>query len=151
MTDRTTSAGLEASVLEFAELLAQGRPLEAMQRFYADEINVFENRELARAGKARCLELERAALSSQPGPPRFKLVKLAVNEKSGHAFLEYRVRFQSKEGRPMCLEEVAVQTWEAGQIVEERFYYEGVVDEGDADGDTEDDAAPTSGVDYLVF
>jgi hypothetical protein len=73
-------------------------------------------------------------------------VKLAVNEKSGHAFLEYRVRFQSKEGRPMCLEEVAVQTWEAGQIVEERFYYEGVVDEGDADegdvdGDTEDDTA----------
>jgi hypothetical protein len=24
-----------------------------------------------------------------------------------------------------------VQTWENGQIVEERFYYEGVVDEGD--------------------
>jgi hypothetical protein len=69
-------------------------------------------------------------------------VKLAVNEKSGHAFLEYRVRFQSKEGRPMCLEEVAVQTWEAGQIVEERFYYEGVVDEGDAeDGAAADDAA----------
>jgi ketosteroid isomerase-like protein len=141
MTDRTTSSGLEASVRAFADLLAEGRPLEAMQRFYAEEVNVFENRELARAGKARCLELERAALSSQPTVPRFKLLKLAVNEKSGHAFLEYRVRFQSREGRPMCLEEVAVQTWEAGQIVEERFYYEGVVDEGDAeDGDFENGA-----------
>jgi hypothetical protein len=29
------------------------------------------------------------------------------------------------------LEEVAVQVWEGGQIVQERFYYEGVVDEGD--------------------
>jgi hypothetical protein len=31
----------------------------------------------------------------------------------------------------MRLEEVAVQTWENAHIVQERFYYEGVVDEGD--------------------
>jgi ketosteroid isomerase-like protein len=148
----TAREGIEASVRAFAELLAEGRSLEAMQRFYAEEVNVFENRELARAGKARCLELERAALSRQPTPPRFRLLKLAVNEQSGHAFLEYRVRFQSKEGRPMCLEEVAVQTWEAGRIVEERFYYEGVVDEGDSedgaseDGDSGHGAAPASGI-----
>lgn len=122
---------LEALVRDFAGLLQKGRPLEAMEKYYAPEINVFENRQLARAGKARCLEYERDALANQPEPPRFKLSKLAVNEASGHAFLEYVVRFRASDGRPQRLEEVAVQTWDNGLIAEERFYYEGVVDEGD--------------------
>jgi ketosteroid isomerase-like protein len=122
---------LEPLVREFAELLGKGRSLDAMERFYAPEVSVFENRELARAGKAQCLQYEREALASQPDAPRFKLGKLAVNESTGHAFLEYVVRFHSAQGRPMRLEEVAVQTWEHGRIVQERFYYEGVVDEGD--------------------
>ena len=116
---------------EFAELLSKGRSLDAMERFYAPEVSVFENRELARAGKAKCLQYEREALAGQPDAPRFKLSKLAVNEASGHAFLEYIVRFRSSDGRAMRLEDVAVQTWDNGHIVEERFYYEGIVDEGD--------------------
>jgi len=122
---------LDAKVRDFAELLRLGRPLEAMERYYAPEISVFENRRLARAGKQQCLQHEREALASQPDPPRFRLGSLAVNQATGHAFLEYVVRFRSAEGRPARLEEVAVQTWEEGLIVQERFYYEGVVDEGD--------------------
>ena len=122
---------LETHAREFAELLAKGRSLDAMERFYAPEVSVFENRQLARAGKAQCLQFEREALAGQPTAPRFKLLKLAINELAGHVFLEYVVRFRSADGRPMRLEEVAVQTWESGLITQERFYYEGVVDEGD--------------------
>lgn len=124
-------ARLETLVRDFADLLQKGRPLDAMEKYYAPEINVFENRQLARAGKARCLQYERDALADQPDPPRFKLSKLAVDETRGHAFLEYVVRFRASDGRPQLLEEVAVQTWDGGLISEERFYYEGVVDEGD--------------------
>jgi ketosteroid isomerase-like protein len=122
---------LEPAVRQFVELLVQGRSLDAMERFYAPEINVFENRQLARAGKAQCMQYEREALANQPAPPRFKVLKLAVNEAAGHVFLEYVVRFRSAQGRPMRLEEVVVQNWDNGQISQERFYYEGVVDEGD--------------------
>jgi ketosteroid isomerase-like protein len=122
---------LEAMVREFAELLQKGRPLDAMEKYYAPEITVFENRQLARAGKAQCLQYERDALANQPEPPRFKVIKMAVDEARGHVFLEYVVRFQSSDGRPQCLEEVAVQSWDGGLITQERFYYEGVVDEGD--------------------
>lgn len=122
---------LEPHVRHFAELLTQGRWLEALERYYAPEVTVFENRELARAGKARCLQAERDALAKQPAPPRFKLGALAVNEVTGHAFVESVVRFTDGEGRPLRLEQVAVQRWEGGLIVEERFYYDGVVDEGD--------------------
>lgn len=133
---------LASKVRAFAELLAQGRSLEAMERFYAAEVTLFENRELACAGKEQCLAAERAALAKQPEPPRIKLLKLAVDEEQGHAFLEYVARFSAADGRAMRLEQVAVQTWERGLIVEERFYYEGVVDEGDETeaGATEDEA-----------
>jgi ketosteroid isomerase-like protein len=122
---------LETLVRAFADLLKKGRSLDAMERFYSPEVSVFENRQLARAGKAQCLQYEREALANHSQPPRFKLLKLAVDEVLGHAFLEYVVRFHSATGRPMRLEEVAVQTWENGLIIQERFYYEGVVDEGD--------------------
>ena len=123
--------GLKATVDDFARMLIEGHSLDAMERYYAPEVCVFENRQLARAGKALCLQYERDALASHPEAPRFKLLKLAINENDGCAFLEYVVRFRAVDGRPMRLEEVAVQTWENGLIVMERFYYEGVVDEGD--------------------
>lgn len=123
-------SALKSNFENFARLLATGKPLEAMERYYGDEIVVFENRELARAGKAACLAHERDLLSRQPQPISFKMLKSALDEKSGHAFLEYVVRFAGPDGRPMRLEEVAVQRWSEGSITEERFYYEGLVDEG---------------------
>jgi ketosteroid isomerase-like protein len=122
---------LEELAHEFAQMLVKGRSLDAMERYYAPEVCVFENRQLARAGKAQCLQYERDALANQPEPPRFKLIRFAVNEATSNAFLEYVIRFKASDGRPMRLEEVAVQTWESGLIVRERFYYEGVIDEGD--------------------
>src|SRR5688572_27097325 len=101
---------LEDDVRAYARLFAEGRSLEALERYYAPEVAVFENRGLARAGKAFCLDSEREALRRQPEPPRFKLSKLAVNEADGHAFLESVVRFSAADGRPMRLEQVSVQT-----------------------------------------
>ncbi len=134
-TIRYGSCMLATYVDEFIQLLKAGDPLAAMNRFYSEEVNVFENRELARAGKKRCLEFERTQLTTQPRPPQFSLSKYAVNPSpvdadGGYAFLEYCVRFFDREGHAMRLEEVAVQVWERGHIVQERFYYDGAVDEG---------------------
>jgi ketosteroid isomerase-like protein len=126
-------AALAKHVEKFVELVASGRGTEAMERFYAEDVNVFENRELARAGRDACVAEEKRLLAAQPTPPRARALKVAVNEADGVAFIEWIFRFTSPQGRPMRLEEVAVQTWENGRIVEERFYYEGFVDEGDDD------------------
>lgn len=124
-------ARLDDNVNTFIQLLKSGESLRAMQEFYHEEVVVFENRELARAGLRRCLDYERTQLATQPTPPSFKLTSHAVNPATGHVFLEYMVRFAAPNGRPLRLDEVAVQKWEGDKIVEERFYYEGVVDEGD--------------------
>ncbi len=131
-------ATLDQNVAEFVRLLGAGQTLRAMELFYDAEVVVFENRNLARAGLRQCLDYEREQLASQPTTPQFKLTSFAVNASSEHAFLEYSVRFFAPDGRPLRLEEVAVQKWSGSKIVEERFYYEGVVDEGDEPLDTED-------------
>ncbi len=127
--NRMTS--LEDSVAQFLELLGTGQTVRAIEQFYDDEIVVFENRALARAGKQQCLEFERSQLASQPETPKFKLHAHAVNLQTHRVFLEYTVRFAGPDGRPLRLDEVTVQRWDGAKITEERFYYEGVVDEGD--------------------
>lgn len=122
---------LEDAVAEFTRLLSAGQTLRAIEQYYDEGVVVFENRTLARAGKKQCLEFERTQLAAQPQLPTFKLRAHAVNAKSEQVFLEYTVRFADPEGRPLRLEQVAVQQWSRSKIVEERFYYEGVVDEGD--------------------
>lgn len=122
---------LEESVAQFVQLLRTGQTVRAIEQFYADEVVVFENRALARAGKTQCLAFERTQLASQPKTPEFKLHAHAVNLDTRRVFLEYTVRFMGPDGRPLRLDEVAVQRWEGAKITEERFYYEGVVDEGD--------------------
>jgi len=122
---------LTENVAEFCALLTGGKTLAALERYYANDVCVFENRTLARAGREQCIAHEREALLRVREVPRFKLQSFAVNETSQVAFLEYSVRFVSAEGRPMRLDQVAVQSWEGDRISNERFYYEGVVDEGD--------------------
>lgn len=128
---------LDDAVATFIQLLQRGDSLRAMQEFYHDEVVVFENRELARAGLRKCLAYERAQLATQPVPPAFKVTSHAINPLTQHVFIEYVVRFSSPSGRPLRLDQVAVQKWESDKIAEERFYYEGVVDEGDDPNDTE--------------
>ena len=121
---------LRKRVQELIELVTLGRTIDAMDRFYADDVVVFENRELARAGREQCLAYERAQLEKMPVTPTFKALKWAVDEANDTVFSEWLIRFESAQGRSMRLEEVAVQKWHDGRISEERFYYEGVIDEG---------------------
>lgn len=123
--------GLIALVEQFVTMVEAGQGLPAMERFYAEDVVVFENREMARAGKRRCIEFEREQLSRVARPPQAKALKHACNERAQVSFVEWLIRFETESGRPMRIEEVAVQTWREGLIAEERFYYEGLVDEGD--------------------
>lgn len=128
---------LEQAVQEFIRLFETGRGLEALEKFCAPDMVMFENRELTRAGREQCLEQEREALSRLSGPPSMKALRYAVDESSGTAFIEWLIRVQPADGDVHRLEEVAVQVWENELLVSERHYYQGFVDEGDEVSETE--------------
>ena len=126
---------LERRLEDFIPLVESGRSLDAIEKYYAPEVVVRENRALARAGKEDCLEFERAMLQRSPYPPKIRCVSRAVDAVSGTSFIEWRIRFVADDKHVMLLEEVAVAKWDHAHILEERFYYEGFVDEGPADDD----------------
>ena len=132
---------LRRRVDEFIGLVESGRSIEAMERFYAEDVMMFENRELSRAGREACIAFEREQLAKS-GRPHLKATKRAADPSTGVSFIEWVVQFRSpSSGRPIRLEEVAVQKWSNGEIIEERFYYEGVIDQGDEDDEDDDDVA----------
>lgn len=122
---------LADQVRAFCALLEQGKTIEAIEQFYAEDVHVIENRKLVRAGRVACVKYEREQLGGQAQRPQIRVRRSAVDEANQVAFLEYVMRFTGPGARPMRIEEVSVQKWERGQISEERFYYEGIVDEGD--------------------
>lgn len=110
-----------------------GETLAAITNYYADDVVVFENHELARAGRDTCLAFEREASARLGTPAKLRAKAFAVDAQTGVAFIEWVIRYVGGDGRPMRLDEVAVQHWNGARIAEERFYYAGVVDEGDED------------------
>jgi ketosteroid isomerase-like protein len=117
---------------EFVKLCERGETLEAIARFYAEDVIVYENRERARVGRAACLAFEEAGLARLPEPPTLRARAAAEDPREGVSFIEWTLRYVSPDGRPMRMDEVAVQRWRGDEVVEERFYYEGVIDEGEA-------------------
>ena len=93
-------SSLPSNVARFIQMLSSGQSEKAMSEFYHDEVLVFENRTLARAGKHQCLEYERQQLAAQPVAPHFKVGAHAINEHTGHVFLQYTVRFTDPRVAP---------------------------------------------------
>jgi len=119
---------LKEDVRAFVELVVAGRTLEAMERFHADNVELRENHAAPRVGKAFNLEWEHKSLASLAEPPRTVARAVTLDADEGVSMIEWDITFVPKGGRPLRLEEVAVQRWRDGRIVSERFFYEKFVD-----------------------
>jgi ketosteroid isomerase-like protein len=128
-----TEQDWKSAVSEFEALIVQGRTVEAIERFYADDVIVFENRSMARAGRENCARWEREQLQRLVQPPRIQVRVRALNVEARVAFFEVVIRWTESNERMMRLEEVMLQRWEGLRIAQERFYYDGIVDESDDD------------------
>jgi len=103
-------------------MLGQGQAAEAFEKYYADNCVVVEANGEVREGK----EAQRKAIQQW-----FSMVEehhgggvgaITANEESGVACVESWTDI-TIGGHRNKMEEVAVQKWENGQIVHERFYY----------------------------
>lgn len=104
-------------------MIGEGKTLEAFEKYYADNVVVVEANGETRNGK----DAQRAAIGQW-----FSMVSdfhgsgvnsITSNEETGTAAVECWMDV-SMGGNRMKMEEVAVQKWENGQIVHERFYYD---------------------------
>ena len=114
---------LEESLKGYFDLLNQGKSMDAFEKYYADDIIMHEPGEEPRVGKEanRKFELEYIAGIEEMHGAEIKNV--AINDETGVVFIQAWMDATLKGYGRMQMEEVQVQTWRDGQIVQERFFY----------------------------
>jgi ketosteroid isomerase-like protein len=114
--------GIDTHDQQLNALIEAGRPMEAFERFYAEDVIMQENETTPRVGKAA----NRAACQAfvdQSTDLRMRLV--AAASAGDVSFAEWAFTYRGPDGREIRHSEVAVRRWADGRIVSERFYYGG--------------------------
>ena len=106
------------------QMCGEGKMIEALDKFYHNDVQVIEKATgEVRKGK----EAQRKAVEGWFGMVKEMhdggLLSITANEETGISCAETWVDVTFHEGGRMKMEEVAVQKWENGQIIEEKFYY----------------------------
>jgi ketosteroid isomerase-like protein len=106
---------------ELLGYIRDGRILDAMTEFYADDVVMEEPRYGKTVGLAANVAREEQFVNSVKEWRNFAVTKMAATDEV--AFYENIVDFVGVDGVEYHFEQVSVQTWKDGKIVHERFYY----------------------------
>ncbi|MFY0651517.1 MAG: nuclear transport factor 2 family protein [Cyclobacteriaceae bacterium] len=102
----------------------EGKMMEALDKYYHDDVKITE---MATGEVRQGKEAQRKAIEGWFGMVKEThdgaLLSVTANEDTGIACTESWIDVTFHEGGRMKMEEVAVQRWENGQIIEEKFYY----------------------------
>lgn len=107
---------------EMLEYLAEGRIMDAMNEFYADDVIMEEPAYGATVGLAANLDREEAFVASVAEFRNFEVKNMAIGD--GVSFYENVMDWVNVEGQDVHVEQVVVALWRHGKIVHERFYYD---------------------------
>jgi hypothetical protein len=103
-------------------LVEQGRFIEALETFYADDAITYENMGEPRRGRETLIANERGVMAAFPtirshcGRPIFL--------DGDRAVIRWQFEFVPASGPTRKMDELAYQLWSGDKIVEERFFYD---------------------------
>ncbi len=109
---------------EYRRLIGAGQYLDAITRYYAEDIVQFENDDEPKRGRDLIVAAERAA-EKRVASANIAITDAVIDESRGLVWGEMEIHFMSKEGLEQRLLEAFRQNWAHGLIVEQRFYYKG--------------------------
>jgi len=112
-----------AKIQEMYGMIGQGKSMEALEKFYHDDVVVIDGTSAPRDGKAeqrKALEDWSNMIQEMHGGG---VGSITANEETGVTSVESWVDVTFKDGNRVKMEEVGVQKWEGDHIVHERFYY----------------------------
>ena len=104
----------------FVSLVESGRFIEALQRYYHPSAVVWENRQQSRVGLDALIQNEHLVLNAFTAVEGRAAMVLVDGD---DVTINWRFAF-SNDSAQVSLDEVAVQQWQDGKIVHERFYYD---------------------------
>ena len=109
-------------VAALVAMVEEGKYVEAIREFYAEDASMQENNEPPRAGRDRLIDHEWRMLSAHQ----------AARTEPGSTFvvdgevsvIRWVFVFTRRDGTSFRMEELALQRWSGERIAEERFFYD---------------------------
>src|SRR4051812_27885450 len=100
-------------VQELVEYVESGRIIDAIDRFYADDVSMQENSAAPVVGKAANRERERAFFASVTVHQNRAR---SIVADSDHAVISWLLEFTGADGKRYRLDQLAFQTWKNDRI-----------------------------------
>ncbi len=108
---------------ELYDMLAEGKMMEAFEKFYHDDVVMIEATGEVCEGKEANRERENKFMSGVKEFHGMGVNGITSNEEEGITMVESWMELTFKDDTHVKMEEVAVQHWEGDQIIRERFYF----------------------------
>jgi hypothetical protein len=103
------------------KMVLEGKALEAMEKYYADDVVMQENTDEPCVGLAPNLAREKAFFGMIEQFNGMKILSQAIGDGVSTSEWIIDVKLKGMPYRPM--HQVAVRRWKNGKIASERFYY----------------------------
>ncbi len=115
------SDSIRAKVDDLNARILEGDILGAFEEYYAENV-VMEEDDVRREGKEANREYEEQFVNAITDFRAAEVKAVAVNEEDGVAFVEWYMDFTLEGVGDVEQKQTAVQYWEDGQVVHEKFY-----------------------------
>jgi ketosteroid isomerase-like protein len=112
---------IKPQVLALITLVENGKMLDAMTTYYAENVAMQENVSAPTVGFAENYAREAAFYGSLKAL-KFNLVSVVVE--GDRAVINWVFDYTTADGKQYRMDEIAVQTWRNGKIVHERYIYD---------------------------
>ncbi len=113
---------LRQSVDDLNARILQGDILGAFEDYYADDVVMIDAGQPPRVGKDVNRQYEEVFVNGLTEFRGAEVKSSAIDEANGKALTEWHFDFTHSDFGDQTYDQVAVQTWKDGKVVEERFY-----------------------------
>ncbi len=116
-----TNINLQGRLEDLFAYIREGRILDAINEFYAEDAAMQENDQPPTVGRKAKFEREKQFISTVKEWRRFDVTAKGVGDDV--TFYETVMDWVATDGTPVHVEQVVVAKWRDGRIIHERYYY----------------------------
>ena len=117
------TATIAQSVEDLNSMILKGQILDAFDKYYDKDVVMADNFNDDRIGFDICRQFEVDFFNNLTEFRGAEVQEVRIDEAAGLAFVKWHFDYSHKEWGVMDYVQVAVQRWENGKIVHERFLY----------------------------
>lgn len=107
---------------ELVALVVANKSVEALKKFYHDDVVMQEANYPPRVGMAAAIT--HATQASDATDKIFEVTAARILVDGDHAVIEWHAEWSTQSGKRVRVEEVALQTWQGDRVIHERFFYD---------------------------